>query len=143
MGIAGSGGGVHGRLPPRPGWHTVIRHPDNVYQDPGLPGSLVAALRAWQALVLRGDQIDLRQLAFTYSCPSITVAHEVSALLHQRPTCETTMLSRVGVGSGQVWQVRGTTCHQVQSLVNLERLFTWLRTVGQTHRASLTVLSLR
>ena len=111
---------------------------DTEYQDPELPGSLVAAFRTWQSLVAGGVQAERRHFVFTFYCGSASVAEAVSWSLHCRDTCEATVASCTGNAE---WHVRGTTRPRIPSLDRLERLFTWLRVIGLDHDARLTELS--
>ena len=113
----------------------------SVYQDPNLPGSLVAALRAWQALAVSGRSRDLQQLAFTLSCSNASLAHNVAWFLHGRPVCEATTVTHFDRGDREEWHVTGTTRRQLQSLSNLERLFTWLRVAASNHQVHLRLLT--
>ena len=118
-------------------------HRDDEYHDPDLPGSLVGAFRAWQMLRAEGGHGNPQQFAFTFSCPSASVAHEVSAFLHGGTMQEVTTRGPRNGGVYPEWHVGGATRRQIQSLENLERLSTWLRSVGQRHRAPLIQLALR
>lgn len=115
---------------------------DSEYQNPDLPGSLVGAFRAWQALTASGRTRDLQRLAFTLSCPDADSAHKVAWFLDQRPICEATKVTRIDRDGREEWHIIGTTRQEVQSLTNLERLFTWLRVVAINYQVDLRVVSL-
>ncbi len=114
---------------------------DDEYQDPRLMGSLVGAFHAWQVLVDAADQVEPQHLAFAFSCPSESRARRVAAFLRRRIACETTRVSHVDGRTRDEWRVDGVTRHEIQSLRNLERLFTWLRTAAQSHQVALIGLA--
>ena len=113
------------------------------YQDPRLPGSLSRALQAWQILVARRCEGNPQHIAFTFSCPSESRAHRVAGFLRRRLVCGATTVSRIEGGSRDEWHVDGKTRYQMQSLRNLEHLFTWLRGTAHRHQVQLIDLSPR
>lgn len=110
---------------------------DNEYQDSLAVGSLVGALVLWQALVAANGHDLRQQLAFRLVCPSESRALRVAGFLRRNRACILTRVNYIEAERGGDWRVEGATRHEVQSLANLEALFTWLRRAAQAHQVKL------
>jgi len=115
---------------------------DNEYQDSQAVGSVVGALGLWQALVAADDEARPRQLAFTLVCSSESRASRVAGYLRRHHACAVTRVSRVEARHREDWRVEGATRYEVQSLANLEGLFTWLRGAANSHQVKLVSLAM-
>jgi hypothetical protein len=115
---------------------------DNEYQDSQAVGSVVGALILWQALVAADNEARPQQLAFTLACSSESRASRVAGFLRRHRACAVTRVSRVEARHPEDWHVQGTTRHEVQSLANLEALFTWLRGAANSHQVKLVSLAM-
>ena len=119
---------------------TFIR--DNEYQDGSAVGALVGAFAIWQGLLTRNTHTKPHQLAFALVCTSESRALRVASFLHRNRACATTQVSRLQALPRADWRVQGATRREVQSLANLEGLFTWLRRAAHAHQVELANLRL-
>ena len=115
---------------------------DDEYQDSRTVGALVGALALWRSLLSSDQQAQPQQLAFSLVCPSEARALGMAAFLRLNPACATTWVNYIHADPLANWRVQGATRLEVQSLQNLEGLFTWLRQAAASHQVNLTDLSL-
>jgi hypothetical protein len=115
---------------------------DNEYQDPSAHGSLSGSLRMWQAARADGEETVRQQLVFTLDCPSESRAARVAGYLRRSLDCAMVRVDRSSGTGAETWQVEGSTRFEIQSLVKLERLSTWLRRSASRHQVHLVGLTL-
>jgi hypothetical protein len=115
---------------------------DNEYQDSNTVGALVGALALWRTLQVSNRQSQPQQVTFELVCSSESRALRTAAFLRRNPACTTTSVTYVQAKPRADWRVQGATRREVQSLANLERLFTWLRQAADSHQVRLTDLHL-
>ena len=115
---------------------------DNEYQDSRAVGALVGALALWRNLLTDNQHVQPQQLAFALVCPNEARALGMAAFLRLNPSCATTWVNHIHADPLANWRVQGATRLEVQSLQNLEGLFTWLRQAAASHEVSLTDLTL-
>lgn len=110
---------------------------DNEYHDPESVGSLRGAMDMWLALRAAGRDGVAAPIRFTLLCSSESRARRVAGFLRRRISCHMTRVQD-HPGTGQAaWQVQGSTHAQIQSLTNLEHLWTWLRRAADSHQVDL------
>jgi hypothetical protein len=114
---------------------------DDEYQDSLLAGSLAGALRAWLRLLASNTEAIPLRVVFTLSCPGESRALRVAGYLRRRLSCPKTTIGRIDGGTRDEWQVEGTTVAEVQSLADLERVFTWLSRTANRHQVRLIGLT--
>lgn len=110
---------------------------DDEYQDSLATGSLVGALALWQSLLAANRHTQPQQLAFGFVCSSESRARRVAAALLRHRACATARVHPTEGKARADWRIEGTTRQEVQSLPNLEGLFTWLTTAAQDHQVTL------
>jgi hypothetical protein len=115
---------------------------DNEYQDSRATGSLVGASRLWRHLLINHGHTKARHLAFALACTSESRALRVAAHLHRSRACAATRIDQIDAEPRTNWLVQGTTLPEVQSLANLEGLFTWLSRAAHAHQVRLVALEL-
>lgn len=116
--------------------------PDNEYQDPFAPGSLVSTLRIWQALQAAHQDDVPQYVSFALHCVGEARAQRLASGLRRRVGCKTTFVRRVDDTSGrQMWQVEGVTHSTLQSLQNLEHVSSWLRAAAVSYQVDLVRMS--
>jgi hypothetical protein len=115
---------------------------DNEYQDSGATGSLVGALALWRALVAAKAHTRPRQLVFGIACSSESRARRVAAHLRRNSACARTQVNSVAADARKNWRIDGSTRAEIQTLANLEHLFTWLRRASRSHQVHLLELRL-
>jgi len=115
---------------------------DNEYQDSRAPGALVGALSLWRALQRNDTHTQPQHLTFALACSSESRALCVAAFLRRNRACATTRVDQIEAHPRTDWRVQGATRREVQSLPNLEGLFTWLREAAHAHQVNLLDLSL-
>jgi hypothetical protein len=114
---------------------------DNEFQDSRSVGSLRSALGLWQDLLVAGTDSHFRPVVFHLRCASESRAHRVAGFLRRRRACAITRVSWDPAGEGH-WRLDGATRHEVQTLANLEHLFTWLRRAAHSHQVDLATCEL-
>lgn len=115
---------------------------DNEYQDSMAVGALVGALGLWRNLLDDNKHIQPQHLTFALACTSESRAHRVAAFLRRNRACARTRIDQVDAAARADWLVQGATRREVQSLANLEDLFTWLRRAAHAHQVNLLDLRL-
>ncbi|HSA54732.1 MAG TPA: hypothetical protein VLE53_03470 [Gemmatimonadaceae bacterium] len=121
----------------------IMRHsPDNEYHDPQGAGSLVSALRAWQALRSTGHDHLPHSLSFGLLCTGEARARRVAHFLRRRLSCDFTSVDRTADAGRGGWQVAGTTTRSVQSLSSLEHFSAWLRKAAASYQVRLNRMTL-
>ena len=115
---------------------------DNEYQDSQVPGSLVGALALWRTLLTASEHVIPQQLVFAIACPSEARARRVAAHLRRNRACAQALVKQVDGEVRKDWHVEGATRSEIQSLGNLEHLFTWLRKVARSQQVELLHLRL-
>ena len=115
---------------------------DNEYQDGMAVGALVGALGLWRTLLGNNKHTQPQQLAFALACSSESRALRVAAFLRRNRACAATRIDQIDAAARADWLVQGATRREVQSLANLESLFTWLRRAAHAHQVNLLDLRL-
>lgn len=109
---------------------------DDEYQDSRAPGSLAGASVLWRRLLASRLQSEPQRLGFRLRCSSESDAELLAATLRQRDGASA-RVHRIESLSQPGWCIQGETQSEIQSLANLEDLFTWLRQVAHTHQVEL------
>ena len=107
------------------------------YHDPGAVGSLRGALHTWRTLHDARREAVPSSVRFTLSCRSEARAHRVAGFLRRRIACRVTQVHHVAGAHRDTCHVHGSTHREVQSLTNLQYLWTWLRCTADSDQVAL------
>lgn len=91
----------------------------------------------WQSLLAAGRDAEILRIIFTLSCSSESRATRVAGFLRRRRACSATRVHHVTGASRDTWHVHGSMHPAIQSLPDLEAIWTWLRRAAQSHQVAL------